>query len=226
MHGIVLRRLGCSVLILERSPTEAPPSHMAGICLGADVLRLLDRFDRVDKVQLGLPSVQLQSLDNHGKAQPFLKASRVMSSWDAVYFRLRANFDFFASDYVLYPPAPEPMIGEDVLIAKSRAKYEVGKEVVDVKKSHTGRMLVTYKDYSNGCHEVNCEADLVLGADGPNSIVRKIFLGAAQVDRKYSGYVAWRGTVPEDQVSDKTREIFSANITYSILGGEAGHVIL
>jgi 2-polyprenyl-6-methoxyphenol hydroxylase-like FAD-dependent oxidoreductase len=56
------------------------------------------------------------------------------------------------------------------------------------------------------------EADLVIGADGPSSMIRSILTPG--VERKYAGYVALRGTVPEDSVSPKTREAFSERFTF------------
>jgi hypothetical protein len=51
-------------------------------------------------------------------------------------------------------------------------------------------------------------------------------LGDAGPRRNHAGYVAWRGTVPEEQVTSTTREIFRENITYSMLDGRGGHVIM
>ena len=107
---------------------------MAGVCLGPDALTFLERFDRTVAVAtvdattcapvasksssvlapsgtgsppLGLVARQLQSIDAcSGKAQPFLRVHRVMSSWDALYFRLRANFDGLKSEYIPFPPPP------------------------------------------------------------------------------------------------------------------------
>lgn len=226
MHGLMLHRLGSTVRILEQSPTDTPVSHMAGLCLGIDVLQLLKRFDRISETPLGIPSIYLQSLDQQGKAHPFLRVNRIMSSWDALYFRLRANFDMRASEYVPSPPILDPLPDEDAEGAKARARYEVGKQVVGVDVLETGQIMVRYKDHADGGKDAQALADLVLGADGPNSIVRRKFLEPGQTDRKYSGYVAWRGVVPEEQVSKETRDVFRANITYSILKGEGGHVIL
>ncbi|KAI1099777.1 FAD/NAD(P)-binding domain-containing protein [Jackrogersella minutella] len=226
MHGLVLHHLGSTVRILEQSPTDSPASHMAGVCLGEDVQKLLKRFDRASEVPLGIQCVQLQSLDQQGEIHPFLRVNRIMSSWDALYFRLRANFDVKASEYVPHPPALRPREDEDTEAARTRARYEVGKQVVGIEKLETGQLMVRFKDHSDGGKDGLALADLVLGADGPNSIVRKTFLEPGQADRKYSGYVAWRGVVPEEQVSEETRNVFRENITYSILKGEGGHVII
>lgn len=225
MQGIMLHRLGSTVLILEQSPVGTPLSHMAGVGLGNDVQELLKRFDGVSQIPLGLPAVQLQSLDSKGGVHPFMKVNRMLSSWDALYFRLRANFDATASKYVPQPPAIS-LPGEDAKSAKARAKYQAGAHVTNIEQLSSGQVRVEYKDHAHEGKSSHALADLVIGADGPNSVVRKIFLEPGQADRMYCGYVAWRGVVPEDQVSKETQNIFRSNITYSILNNEGGHVIM
>jgi len=226
MHGLMFHRIGSSVRIFEQCVTDNPDSHMAGVGLGPDVLRLLERFDRVAEIPLGIPSVQLQSLDQQGKAHPFLKARRILSSWDALYFRLRANFDMLASDHVPFPPLTTLVGDENTSRPRSTASYEAGKQVLGVESLETGQLRVTYKDLRNYGKEEQVVADLVLGADGPNSVMRKLFHAQGCTERRYAGYLAWRGVVPEEHVSEATRDIFRENITYSILKGGAGHVIV
>lgn len=57
-------------------------------------------------------------------------------------------------------------------------------------------------------------ADLVVFADGITSTARRRLF--PDLDREYSGYVGWRGTVREDQVSDQTRELLADALTYSV----------
>ncbi|KAI0867794.1 FAD/NAD(P)-binding domain-containing protein [Hypoxylon argillaceum] len=226
MHGVMLHRLGSNVRILEQSTTNVPESHMAGVVLGADVLQFLKQFDRIADIPLGIPSVQLQSLDEQGKTHAFMKLHRLMSSWDALYYRLRANFDLLASEYVPCPPAPASLGNEEAEATQARARYEVGKRVVGVDELDTGQVLVRYQDLLSEGNEIEANADLILGADGPNSLVRKVFSATGQTDRKYSGHVAWRGTVPEHMVSEQTRRLFRDSITYLILKNQGGHVIV
>lgn len=218
MHGIMLHRLGSHVRILEQSPTSAPASHMAGVCAGSDVLRFLERFDRLAHVPLGIQSECLQAIDAQGRVTVFLRAQRLMTSWDALYFRLRANFDRLKSEYHPDPPLRTGGSGD----GGSTAVYDVGKQVVSVEEVAAG-VKVVYRDVIAGTRG-EAVADLVLGADGPNSVVRKSFLGPGIAERRYAGYLAWRGVVPEDEVSEEARKTFSANITYSIV--QDGHVIV
>jgi len=56
------------------------------------------------------------------------------------------------------------------------------------------------------------EADLVIAADGPSSTVRARY--HPDVKRTYAGYVAWRGTVPENEVSEEAKKVLVERITF------------
>jgi 2,6-dihydroxypyridine 3-monooxygenase len=59
------------------------------------------------------------------------------------------------------------------------------------------------------------KADLLVCADGVSSLGRALLL--PEVRPSYSGYVAWRGTVPEQALPAATRELFGDAITYQVL---------
>jgi 2,6-dihydroxypyridine 3-monooxygenase len=65
-------------------------------------------------------------------------------------------------------------------------------------------------------------ADLVVFADGITSTARKRLF--PDLEREYSGYVGWRGTVPEDNVSEETRGLLGEALTYSV--ARDTHIIL
>lgn len=56
------------------------------------------------------------------------------------------------------------------------------------------------------------EADMVLAADGPSSTIRKLL--TPEVERRYVGYVAWRGTVPEAEVNETLEKTFVDKFTF------------
>ena len=68
------------------------------------------------------------------------------------------------------------------------ARYQLGAEVTDFGQ-HGDRVSVTLATGQQA------EADLLVCADGVGSAARARLQPAAQ--RSYSGYVAWRGTLPE-----------------------------
>lgn len=57
-------------------------------------------------------------------------------------------------------------------------------------------------------------ADLVVFADGISSTAqRRLF---PELDRGYSGYVGWRGTLTENEVSDTSYALLTDSLTYSV----------
>ena len=60
------------------------------------------------------------------------------------------------------------------------------------------------------------EAELVLGADGVNSTVRRLLHGP-NPQKRYAGYVSWRFTVPQKLVSEETARYFADNISFNFL---------
>ncbi|MDT0541866.1 MULTISPECIES: FAD binding domain-containing protein [Streptomyces] len=65
-------------------------------------------------------------------------------------------------------------------------------------------------------------ADLVVFADGITSTARRRLF--PDLVRHYSGYVGWRGTVPEGEVSEETRRLLGEALTYSVAPGT--HIVL
>jgi 2,6-dihydroxypyridine 3-monooxygenase len=66
------------------------------------------------------------------------------------------------------------------------------------------------------------QADLLVFADRVGSLGRARL--APGSGRSYSGYVAWRGTVPERELSAGTRALLGDALTYQVLPG--GHILV
>ena len=66
------------------------------------------------------------------------------------------------------------------------------------------------------------EADLLVCADGISSMARARLM--PQVAPCYAGYVAWRGTLPERDLSRSAREALGDAITYQVL--EHSHILV
>lgn len=116
-----------------------------------------------------------------------------MTSWDLSYYLLRANFDGVQSEYCNVPAA-DPNDGNAVHLHDHKV---VG---LDDRGDHVN---VSFEK-ANG-EKGSMTADLVVGADGPNSTVRGLFL--SNIQRTYAGYCALRGTVPENEATDAAREV-------------------
>lgn len=87
--------------------------------------------------------------------------------------------------------------------------YSLLKQAFPAARYHAGRELV---EVTQSAHEVTArfadgaavEADLLIGADGIRSTVRRIF--APDIVPRYSGYVAWRGLVDEADIPERHRQ--------------------
>ncbi|ORY09571.1 hypothetical protein BCR34DRAFT_674552 [Clohesyomyces aquaticus] len=194
MCGIATKHASHDVQILE-GDGDKRQSHMAGICLGRDFLQFLNRHDRIAD-SFTLHSDRIQVLNQQAKALLLVKTERNITMWDALYYRLRAIFDGYASSY--YPVAPHAMAADGPAIYKSKSR------VLDVRNDDDRNgMVVTYEDV-NSRRMNSIPADLVVGADGPSSFIRGKYLPHCQ--ENYCGFV------PESAVSKETVQAFSKNV--------------
>jgi 2,6-dihydroxypyridine 3-monooxygenase len=86
-----------------------------------------------------------------------------------------------------------------------RTGYRLAHELVDID------IDALTLGFSNG---VVIRPDLAVFADGVNSTARAALLPDARP--QYSGYVAWRGVVPETELSDATRAALDDALTYYV----------
>ncbi|KAI1079986.1 FAD binding domain protein [Whalleya microplaca] len=129
------------------------------------------------------------------------KGSMQLTSWGLLNSILRANFDGSASLACPKPPAPVEGDGSAVYLTGERVtELQYTKDTVTVK----------FTDIRTNQQE-SIDADLVIGADGVHSTVRRLV--NAPVFQQYAGYVAWRGTLPEKLVSKETVQYLSDRIS-------------
>ncbi|KAI0903247.1 hypothetical protein F4823DRAFT_636468 [Ustulina deusta] len=204
MCGVALKHAGHSVNIIERSGNDRE-SHMAGVCLGYDAEIYLSQHDRFLH-SFAHRSNCMQTLTDGQPPRIFVNILRIITNWDTLYYRLRSCFDGYASKGYPSPPLPTKTDGPVV--------YDFHNQVVDVTRTSEDEMTVSVLNHDTS--EIsNIKADLVIGADGPDSFVRSKYLPS--VKRKYVGYIAWRGTVPESEVSMSTRAIFARSVSLQLL---------
>jgi 2-polyprenyl-6-methoxyphenol hydroxylase-like FAD-dependent oxidoreductase len=83
--------------------------------------------------------------------------------------------------------------------------YHLGHEFDSVRQ---GNYSVT-SHFKGG---METEADLLVAADGFRSSIRGLLL--PEIQPKYAGYVAWRGVVPESELSADVLKVFDDNFTF------------
>ena len=197
--GIVLKTLGHNVTILERNPTKLLQNQGAGIVAGGDTLEFMKTYDRCNR-PIAVQSQARMYLDKTGKVVHRVDMQQNMTSWDLTYYLLRANYDGVKSDYCEVPPSRE---------SDGKTEYRYDSKVVDVK--NLGDQVQIRFQKHDGKEEI-LTADLVIGADGPSSTIRKLLCPG--VERTFAGYCALRGTIPEDEGSPEAKEAFQERFTF------------
>jgi len=201
--GIALKALGHDTTILERNATPLLHDQGAGIVAGGHSLEFLERYNRCQR-QVAVPSEKRQYLDKQGNIVHSVDAAHNMSSWDLTYFLLRANYDGISSPYCDVPPI-DPTHGAAVHL-HDRTVTGV------VPSDDDNGVVVSWKSTSNPSLTGTMTADRLVGADGPSSFIRSLF--APGLERTYAGYCALRGTVPENEATPSTRNLFANRFTF------------
>ena len=98
-------------------------------------------------------------------------------------------------------------------------RYLLGREVTGFRQSGDS-VRVTLADGTGTI--TGADADLLVCADGVSSLARARLL--PEVRPSYSGYVAWRGTLPEQALPAATRELLGDAITYQVL--QDSHILV
>lgn len=177
MHGVVLKALGCKVLILESRDYDRLKAQAAGLSLGPYGQELMKTYvQMVYPYALENPGSQILNADGEVISEIPARQSIVTSTWKTVFERLKAKFEEFES--------PE-----------AKTRYEIGKKVIGIKDMND-YVAITYQHAKSGATST-IHASMVIAADGCNSAIRKCLLG--DVAPEYAGYVAWRGCVPESR---------------------------
>lgn len=96
-----------------------------------------------------------------------------------------------------------------------RERYFLGFNVDGVEQSAETATL----RFDNGA---SISADLVVFADGITSTGRRLLIPEANPE--YSGYIGWRGTVPEGQLSSGSMDLMGDALGYSFV--EDGHICM
>ncbi|KAI1418546.1 FAD binding domain protein [Hypoxylon sp. FL1857] len=204
MQGLRLKRQGHNVTIIEQDTGSERSSYEAGITVGENVEEFLRRFDATG-LKATIPVAWRHFA--YRKRPDFLngKGGPRLSNWIHLYRILRANFDQFASAACPNPPSPYKEDG--------KTSYLAGKRVTELQYSH-GIVTVYFEDVRDGRRE-SIEANLVIGADGIHSTVRKLL--NVPTTKQYAGYVSWRGSTPEETVSPETAAYFNDRLSFDVM---------
>ncbi|KAK5074070.1 hypothetical protein LTS08_007995 [Lithohypha guttulata] len=206
MAAIPLRRLGHKVTILERSPVPLLHDQGAGVVAGGDTLEWVRRHGRSKHTadDISTLSQWRYYLDRQGNVIDQENSHQRMTSWGVLYNLGRENFD---------DPGNIQGGGRE----DENARYEYGRKVIGV-EDKGDQIELKYErcrqqDEQEGHYE-SIQSDFLIIADGPSTHLRKMLLGEATAERTYAGYVAFRGTVPEAELSDSASNVFVEKFSF------------
>lgn len=204
--GLALKALGHDTTILERNPKPLLQDQGAGIVAGGDTLDFFKRYNRCRR-PLAVTSYARQYLDREGHVVHKEEMTQNMTSWDLTYYLMRANYDGVESPYC---EVPDPVAGHGKGV-HFHDRNVTGIEEEPSEEGQTGGGVRVFWKSSQG-EEGSILANIVVGADGPSSTIRKLF--QPNVERTYAGYCALRGTLPEDEASEETKKTCCERFTF------------
>lgn len=201
-----------TITILERAPTSHLQNQGAGIVAGPSVQELFAKYDST-RTPITVTSQTRQYLNRSGEVIDSKDQVQQMTSWDLLYNVLRRCTDGGGDDAYFRDSGSKERAKELKGRGRGNVRYLYGCKVVDLRmaapvvyserenESLWKRMTsVVYVDLEG--REERLNVDVVFGADGPSSTIRRVL--RPDVERKYAGYVAWRGTV--SGVSDSSED--------------------
>jgi 2-polyprenyl-6-methoxyphenol hydroxylase-like FAD-dependent oxidoreductase len=189
----MIKRLGHNVRILEQYPTSIREGQAAGMSIGIHGQEFLKKHDLIQEYPHFVTASDLRIVDSDLNLLEERKVPFKLTDWKTLYYRLRSNFDGLRSEHV--PQPPQKLAREGSVI------YDVGKRVTDVSYDKGSGLTVGFQDADG--HSESLHPDLIIAADGANSSIRKILF--PELRMPYSGYLTWRGVIPEKNVSEETK---------------------
>ena len=188
-------------------------SKAAGIGIAANGQKFLEQYDLLHQTNpLGFPVSGSANYHPNGKLKSQLTKSFRLSTWDALYYRLRANFDGYTSQFGKAP---------DALPGDGESFYATGNRVTNF--SVVGDTVEVICEDLNSLKQRKHQCAMLIGADGLNSTIKRVLV--PQTKMTYSGYVMWRGTVPISKLSSTSRSGLE-RLRAFILPNNIGYVVV
>ncbi|CZR52736.1 uncharacterized protein PAC_02613 [Phialocephala subalpina] len=188
IFGIGLQAAGNIVTIFERRPNSAMLGLGAGLSCAPEMQEFMAKYD-LTKEPYSLDTNEYQFINSKDEMIRHANMEQRSTTWDVLYYRLRANFDGLRVGYCSVPD----------FSGRRKGVYRDGCTVTGVKEIGEG-VRVEYRD-ENGS-EKSMDVDLLIAADGPSSRIRDIFL--PEMERRFI-HIAWRGTVPLKDISAESQ---------------------
>lgn len=193
--GALLHNAGHDVQIFERSH-RGLQGRGAGLVAQQEVFDLLDRLGLASIARSGVIARERITLDHRGTINHRDPRPQMQVSWDHLYSAVRSQL-------------------ADDRYRTGRAVVGVGAGVGAGAGNEASRLIVELEDGAR------IGADLVIGADGIGSAVRRAVI-ADDPGPVYAGYVAWRALVSEKALPRTARDALSDRFAFfHMSGGQA-----
>jgi len=217
LSSIPLKRLGHKVTILERSPVPLLHDQGAGVVAGNETIAWVQKHGRSRRSadDIALLNKQRLYLDREGNIIDRETSHQRMTSWGVLYHIGRECFDG-----ALQNPKPNNTTNGSTKSEdnnQGEASYEYGRTVTAI-ADKGNKVEVKYrqarKDQDATDTEGTLLGDFLIVADGPSTHLRKMLVGNTTAERTYAGYVAFRGTIPETDLSPAAQAVFVEKFTF------------
>ncbi|KAF1935631.1 FAD/NAD(P)-binding domain-containing protein [Clathrospora elynae] len=212
MVALCLRSLGYNIRILE---TRDKLQSEAGLSLGPDIQKLLQQYvpwinlDSVAVQNTGCVFYDSKGEVSHEVPLPGGSEKVMTSTWDAVYHLLLKDLEAGTNGH-------------------GQVWLDFRCHVIDVREEGE-QMKVKYQcmrgeGKNERVEQMEEEADLVIGADGANSTVRRMVL--PELKAEYAGYLAWRGEFQVPNLEGKLKSVLEGKLGFLKMAESKSYILL
>ena len=200
--AIALGSIGCHCTVFEQTPGQlALQPQGAGLVIQPDMAAFLQRYTTIHAENVSFKSQGRQYVDRNGNVIHGNNQPQLFSAWDVLHAALRASVP--DTKYVSGHKVVRVCVGGRQNNGTHSSSSSSSSSSSDSNSYTTGKSasIVTVPSAERSDTKIqetkHDNFELVVGADGPGSLVRRTFLPSAQCYSEYQGYVAWRGVLAE-----------------------------
>jgi len=219
--AISLASIDCPVTILERTPGQLP-AQGAGLVIQPDMADFLLEFKVCTSLSdLSFKSSGRQYVDKQGQIIGGDDVPQLFSAWDVLYRALRAPVPDKAYRAGCTVQSVKHLPTATNVIEDSSNAYTTSASEGKLSGTKKTTTTTNYYEITLKNSEEKLTADLLIGADGPGSLVRSHFLPNERSE--YQGYVAWRGVLEESEASQNVLSFLGQKFT--VYQGDNFHIL-
>lgn len=198
MHALVLRSLGRTVRVFEARSNKQMRACAAGLSLWPYAQELVSKY---------VPGANMDAFAFRNREVHVMAGNGTLLSKRSVVEDVRTTSWAVVHD-LLWKACESSQEGS------GKIYLEMGIRISDIEETKDA-MTITCEDFDG--NQKQMKAGLVIAADGARSFVRSRVLPA--IEPAYSGYLAWRGTFPEQDAPPELTPVLDGTLANFPLGG-------